>query len=384
MGLANSYALRLAGINKDTPDPTGGLILRDNSGNPTGILIDNAITLIKNVIPKPDDTGISKAATSAMDYIKQFGITGIHDITEYNELPVYQKLDEQGLLTCRINSIYPLVNYKDLLDRDIHFIHGTEKLRCHSLKAFADGSLGSGTAWFSQPYTDQENFSGLPTEPVQNGVLEKLASKADNHKLQLCIHAIGDKANNFVLNLYKNIREINPIWIRRSRIEHAQHLHEKDIELFKELNIIASVQPAHLIEDGVWAERKIGSVRVSQMYAFKSLQDKGIRLCFGSDWTVASINPLLGIYAAVTRRTVDGKNPEGWIPKEKISVEDAIRCYTINNAFASYEENEKGSIEPGKLADFVVLDEDILTIPPEKIKDVNVALTIFDGEIIYR
>jgi len=383
MGLANSLALKIAGINRDTSDPNGGMIVKDSNGNPTGILKDNAIMLIKKYIPEPGETDILKAASNALDYIKQFGITGIHDISEKNNLPVYQKLENQGLLSCRIYSIYPLREYMDLVAENIHYSVGTEKLKKGSLKAFADGSLGSGTAWFFDPYINEGNYCGLPTDLVIDGLIDNLAIEADKHKLQLCIHAIGDKANKYVLDLYKLILDKNPSWDRRDRIEHAQHLRMEDIKLFKDYNIMASVQPYHLTEDGVWAENKIGKKSSSLMYAFKSLLDNNVRLCFGSDWTVAPINPLLGIYAAVTRRTIDGKNPNGWNPEQKISVEEAIKCYTINNAYASYQEKNLGSIEPGKFADFIVLSDDILTIEPEKIKEAKVVMTVFDGKIIY-
>jgi predicted amidohydrolase YtcJ len=384
MGLANSLALKMAGIDRNTPDPPGGLIVKDSHGEPTGILKDNAITLLKRYIPEPDEADIRKAAFTAMDYIKQFGITGIHDISENNDLPVYNQLDTLGLLTCRIYSIYPIISYNDLVNGDIHYGEGSEKLKRGALKAFADGSLGSGTAWFFDPYINKGNYCGLPTDLVLNGQLDSLAIEADKHKLQICIHAIGDKANKYVLDLYKKIHDNNPPWDRRDRIEHAQHLRKEDFKLFKNFSIIASVQPYHLMEDGVWAEKKIGKQRTKLMYAFKSLLDNGVKLCFGSDWTVAPINPLLGIYAAVTRRTIDGKNPDGWNPEQKISVEDAIKCYTINNAYASYQEKDLGSIEPGKFADFIVLSDDILTIEPEKIKEAKVIITVFNGEIIYR
>ena len=384
MGLANSLALKIAGIDRNTPDPPGGLIVKDSHGDPTGILKDNAITLIKKYIPLPAEADIRKAAFTALDYIKQFGITGIHDISEINDLPVYLQLDKLGLLTSRIYSIYPLNGYKDLVDNNINYGKGSEKLKRGSLKAFADGSLGSGTAWFVDPYIDQKDFCGLPTDVVLDGQIDTLADEADKHQLQICIHAIGDKANKYVLEIFKKIQISNPKWDRRHRIEHAQHLQIEDIKSFKDYGIIVSAQPYHLTEDAVWAEKKIGEKRTAMMYAFKTLLDNGVRLCFGSDWTVASINPLLGIYAAVTRRTIDEKNPDGWHNEQKISVEDAIKCYTINNAYASYQEKELGSIEPGKLADFIVLSDDILTIPPEKIKEAKVIMTVFNGVIIYR
>ena len=213
----------------------------------------------------------------------------------------------------------------------------------------------------------------------KNGAID-----ADRNRLQLCVHAIGDRANSYMLDLYERISKNNSPWERRFRIEHAQHLRYSDIKRFSKLNVIASVQPYHCIDDGVWAEKRIGKERLKYTHPYKSFLDNNVKVAFGTDWPVAPLNPLLGIYAAVTRRTVDNKNPDGWIPEQKISVEDAIKCYTLNAAFASFEENIKGSIEKGKLADMVVLSEDILTIDPVKIKDVKVDMTIFNGEIIYR
>jgi len=261
---------------------------------------------------------------------------------------------------------------------------GTDMLKLGSLKAFADGSLGSSTAWFFERYNQDTTTTGLAMDIVNNGELEKWAYEADRNHLQICTHAIGDKANSYMLDLYQDITNRNPQWDRRFRIEHAQHVKFEDIPRFATTKVIASVQPYHCIDDGVWAEKRIGPDRIKYTYPFRSFLDNGVLLCFGSDWTVAPLNPILGIYAAVTRRTLDDKNPDGWIPEQKITVEEAVKCYTINNAYASFEENIKGSIEKGKLADFTILNEDIFTIAPEKIKDVSVYMTILNGNVIYR
>jgi predicted amidohydrolase YtcJ len=223
----------------------------------------------------------------------------------------------------------------------------------------------------------------LANDVVTNGNLEKWATDADRNRLQICIHAIGDRANAFVLDMYEKIKSQNSPWDRRFRIEHAQHLRKEDINRFAEIGVIASVQPYHCIDDGVWAEKRIGSERIKTTHVYHSLLESGAVVSFGTDWPVAPLNPLYGIYAAVTRETVDGKNPDGWISSEKISVEDAVKCYTLNSAYASFEEKIKGSIEVGKLADFVVLSDDIFSIDPNKIKDVTVEMTIFNGEIVY-
>jgi hypothetical protein len=218
---------------------------------------------------------------------------------------------------------------------------------------------------------------------VTDGRLEKWSIGADKAGLQLSIHAIGDSANSLMLDLFERIVEQNPAWNRRFRIEHAQHIHPKDFERFAKLGVIASAQPYHTIDDGRWAEKRIGRERCTTSYPFRTFLDRGVKLCFGSDWTVAPLNPLLGIYAAVTRRTTDGKNPNGWFPEQRITVQEAIEAYTINNAYASYEEAEKGSISVGKLADLVVLSEDILAIDPVKIEAVQVEMTVVGGRIVY-
>jgi predicted amidohydrolase YtcJ len=384
MALANSLALKLAGITKDTPVPAGGVIVKDaSSGEPTGILKDNAMPMVYSVIPEPAEAEFDNAALAALEEAKRFGITGIHDITYKNDLQTYQRLEKDGRLSCRVYTRQPIAEYNSLTGLGIQHNFGSSKIKIGSLKAFSDGSLGAGTAWFFDNYFG-DNSSGLPTDIVSDGRLEKFALDTDKNNLQLSIHAIGDRANSYVLDLFEKIAEVNPVWDRRFRIEHAQHLRQQDIQRFAKLKVIASVQPYHLFDDGAWAENKIGKERVKEAFSYKSLLDAGVILSLGSDWTVAPLNPLLGIYAAVTRHTSDGRNPEGWIPGQKINVEEAIKGYTINNAYASFQENILGSIEPGKLADFVALDNDILTIEPGKIKDVKVDMTIFEGEIIYK
>lgn len=385
MALANSYALKLAKITKDTPSPEGGLIVKDlKTGEPTGILKDNAMQLVYSIIPPSSKEETYKAALTALNHAKELGVTSVQDITYSQDLDVYKKLEKEGKLTCRIYTRTPIADYKKLVKNKIKVGSGNDKLRHGSLKAFADGSLGSSTAWFFEPYHQDTTTSGLAMDIVSDGSLRQWSLDADKNGLQLSVHAIGDKANNYMLNLFQEIVTNNPKWDRRFRLEHAQHVRFEDIPRFAELGVIASVQPYHCIDDGVWAEKRIGSERIKYTYPFRTFLDNKVMLCFGSDWTVAPLNPLLGIYAAVTRRTLDDKNPEGWIPEQKISVEEAIMAYTINNAYASFEEKIKGSIEVGKLADFTVLDQDILTIDPVKIKDVKVEMTVFDGKVIYK
>jgi predicted amidohydrolase YtcJ len=385
MGVANSYALKLAGITKDTESPDGGLIVKDpKTGEPTGVLKDNAMYLISKHIPEPNAEENYEALLAALEEAKKLGITSVQDITYGDALNAFQRAKDEGKLTCRIFTRWPISDYKDHVEKNIRAGYGDDLIRMGSLKAFADGSLGSSTAWFFDRYDQDTMTTGLAMDIITDGSMEKWCMDADRHGLQLSVHAIGDKANSYMLDLYEKISKENPEWDRRFRIEHAQHVRFEDIPRFAEIGVIASVQPYHCIDDGVWAEKRIGPDRIKYTYPFKSFLDSGVKVCFGTDWYVAPLNPLLGLYAAVTRRTLDDKNPDGWIPEQKISIEDAIKCYTINSAYASFEENIKGSIEVGKLADLIVLSDDILTIDPVKIKDAKVEMTIFDGKIIYK
>jgi hypothetical protein len=384
MAVANSYALKLAGITKDTESPDGGLIVKDpKTGEPTGVLKDNAMYLITKFIPEPTAEENYEALLAALDEAKKLGITSVQDITYSDALKTFERAKAEGKLTCRIFTRWPISDYKSLVEKNIKIGYGDELIKMGSLKAFADGSLGSSTAWFFDRYDQDTLTTGLAMDIITDGSMEEWCIDADKNHLQLSVHAIGDKANSFMLDLYEKIINENPKWERRFRIEHAQHVRFEDIKRFAELGVIASVQPYHCIDDGVWAEKRIGPERIKYTYPFKSFLDAGVKMCFGTDWYVAPLNPLLGLYSAVTRRTLDDKNPDGWIPEQKISIEDAIKCYTINSAYASFEENIKGSIEVGKLADLIVLSDDILTVDPIKIKDAKVEMTIFNGEIIY-
>ncbi len=385
MGVANSFALKLAGITKETESPDGGLIVKDpKTGEPTGVLKDNAMDLVYVKIPDHTEQENYESLLAALNEAKRLGLTSVQDISYLDALTVFERAKKEGILTCRIFARWPIADYKYLVERNIKAGYGDELIKMGSLKGFADGSLGSSTAWFFDRYVQDNTTSGLAMDVINDGSMEKWCLDADKNGLQICVHAIGDKANAYMLDLYEKIIKENPKWDRRFRIEHAQHLRKEDINRFADLGVIASVQPYHCIDDGVWAEKRIGKERLEYSYPFKSFLDAGVKLCFGTDWYVAPLNPLLGIYAAVTRRTLDDKNPDGWIPEQKISVEDAIKCYTLNSAYASFEENIKGSIEVGKLADLIVLSDDILTIDPVKIKDAEVIMTVFDGKIIYQ
>ena len=386
MALANSEALKVAGITRDTPDPPGGTIVRDASGEPTGVLKDAAMDRVDRVIPAPSEEQIAEAVRAAMHYAAGNGVTSVQDMSAAPDiLRVYQTLLARGELTVRISGHQPLANWQRLAAVGLRADFGGEKLHIGGLKGFADGSLGSTTALFFEPYLDAPNTSGLANrEMIPESKMQERIQEADRAGLQIAIHAIGDKANHIVLGMYEEAERQNGPRDRRFRIEHAQHLRMDDIPRFGRLHVIASMQPYHCIDDGRWAEKRIGPERAKGTYAFRSLLDSGAVLAFGSDWDVAPMVPLMGIYAAATRRTLDGKHPDGWVPEQKITVAEAIRAYTMGSAYASFDEKIKGSIEPGKLADMVVVSEDILGVPPAEIEKARVETTVFDGKVIYR
>jgi predicted amidohydrolase YtcJ len=259
---------------------------------------------------------------------------------------------------------------------------GDEWLRVAGVKGYVDGSLGSGTALFYQPYNDDPKTSGLMVTPEDS--LRAWIGAADSAGLQVAVHAIGERANGLLLDIYDSVAKAHGPRDRRLRIEHAQHLRRQDIARLAHSGVIASMQPYHAIDDGRWAEKRIGPERIQTTYAFRSLLDAGAHLAFGSDWTVAPLDPLLGIYAAVTRRTLDGKNPDGWVPGEKITVEEALRAYTSGNAYGVFAERTRGKLAPGYLADLVLLDQDLTAIPPEATERAQVRATIAGGKVVFR
>lgn len=385
MALANSAALRLAGITRESKDPAGGAIVRDAAGNPTGVLKDTAMNAVYRVMPDASPGEIAEGVRAAMRYANSRGVTSVTDVSASPDvLRVYQSLLAKGDLTVRIYGLQPLARWQRLAAAGIAAGFGGEYLRIGGLKGFADGSLGSTTAWFFAPYSDAPETSGLPGEDmIPISKMRDLMLGADAAGLQLAIHAIGDRANDAILGLFEEVMRKNGARDRRFRIEHAQHLRPQDVARFGKLGVIASMQPYHAADDGRWADKRIGSERAKGTYAFRSLLDAGATLAFGSDWFVAPIDPLLGIHAAVTRRTIDGKRPEGWVPEQKITVAEAIEAYTLGSAKASMEEGVKGSIASGKYADFVVLEEDILSVPAAGIDKVVVGQTIIGGQIVH-
>ncbi len=382
MALANSAALKLAGVTRDTKDVAGGLIVRDKSGEPTGILKDAAMNYVYRVVPDSSFDEKLAAARAATAHAASLGVTSVQDMSTGDDVGVYQTLLSNGELKTRIYAVSPLPAWERVARVGVRSAFGSDMLRIGGLKGFADGSLGSTTASFFAAYDDAPDTSGLPGDDMP--AMQERVLAADKAGLQIMIHAIGDKANDAILTIYENTLKSNGAERdRRFRIEHAQHIRSQDIPRFGRDRVIASMQPYHAIDDGRWAQKRIGAERIKTTYAFRSLLDTGATLAFGTDWSVAPMNPLLGIYAAVTRRTVDNKNPQGWIPEQKITVEEAVRAYTVGSAFAEFTEHDKGTLAPGKLADFVILSDDIFSINPVEIEQVKVLTTVMDGRVVY-
>ncbi|HQS50679.1 MAG TPA: amidohydrolase, partial [Daejeonella sp.] len=370
MGLANSAAMKLAKISASTADVEGGSIIRNKNRMPEGIFKDNAMGLIGQHISDPSHELKDRALEAAMKYVASNGVTSVQSMGGWQDLEVYRRAAKKGILNTRIYAVVPLSSWKKLKEEVEKSGKGDSWLKIGGLKGFVDGSLGSHTAAFKQPFSDTPTDSGFLVTPVKE--LYEQISAADKAGLQVMVHAIGDKAIEEQLNIFEIVEKDNGKRDRRFRIEHAQHIAPEDLSRFKTLNVIASMQPYHAIDDGKWAEKVIGPERIKTTYAFKSLLDNQAVLAFGSDWFVAPPTPTEGIYAAVTRRTLDDKNPEGWVPEQKMNVEQALKAYTYSSAYASFDENNKGILKKGYLADFVILDQNLFDIKAEAIRDVKV------------
>lgn len=380
MALANTCALELAGVTAETQDPPGGTIVRHPDGRPTGILKDAAAELVSAVIPERSNDELDRALQAAIEHAVERGVTMIVDMGDWEGHEAYRRALNGGRLPIRVYSVVQMAGRDRMAEYVREHGRGDRRFFWGGVKAFVDGSLGSTTAWFHEPYHDEPGTSGLmvsDTSELRTAILE-----ADAAELQVIVHAIGDRANDWLLDAYAAARNANGARDRRFRIEHAQHLSAAAIPRFSAEAVIPSMQPYHAADDGRWAVRRLGPERIKRSYVFRDLIDTGAILAFGSDWTVAPIDPLLGIYAAVTRQTLDGTNPEGWLPEQKISVAEAVAGYTTGAAYSCFMEEYAGTLEPGKYADLVVLSEDIFTIDPVNIQEVRVDMTMVEGEVV--
>ena len=382
--LANAAAMRAATVTKDTPTPTGGEILRDpRTAEPTGIFKDRALDLIGRVIPDPSPAQRDSALARALAHAASLGVTATsHMSASWADLATYRRLERAGRLTMRAALYLPLDSWRAVAETVSRSGRGDDWVKIGGLKGYMDGSAGSRTAYFFEPYSDSAGYRGLLQHPEAD--MRSWIGSADSAGLQVAVHAIGDRANAILLSIYDSVAGAHGPRDRRFRVEHAQHLGPQDIPLFAKLGVIASVQPYHAIDDGRWVEQRIGPVRIKTTYPFRTLLDTGGKLSFGSDWTVAPLDPILGVYAAVTRRTLDGKHPDGWVPEQKITVGEALRGYTAGNAYATFDEAKRGTLAPGGDADVVVLDRNLFTMPADSLDRARVRYTIAGGRLVYR
>jgi len=381
MNLANSLALAAARIDRNTPEVAGGSIVRDAGGEPTGVLKDNAQSLVDAVIPPRSDAEWDRALDTAMTHVAARGVTSVHHMGSWDDLAVFRRAHAAGRLRTRIVAQVPLSTWARLRDEVQRAGRGDAWLRIGGLKGFVDGSLGSHTAAMVAPFTDSPKDSGFFVTPPDS--LYAWTRGADSAGLHVMVHAIGDRAIRTQLDIFERVAREHGPRDRRFRIEHAQHIAPPEITRFAALGVVASMQPYHAIDDGRWAEQVIGAERAKGTYAFRSLLDAGATLAFGSDWFVAPPTPLEGIAAAVTRRTLDGKHPDGWVPEQKITVEDALRAYTRGAAFAGFQDSAIGVLRAGMLADVVLLDRDLTAVAPETIADARVMLTLVGGRVMF-
>jgi predicted amidohydrolase YtcJ len=380
--LANSAALTAAGVTKQTPTPPGGEILRDRSGEPTGIFKDQALALIDRAVPEPSPERRDSALARALAHAASLGVTATGFMSaSWADLASFRRLEQTGRLTMRAALYLPLEDWRAVAETVHRSGAGNDWVKIGGLKGYMDGSAGSRTAFFFEPYADSAGYYGLLQHPEKD--MRTWIGNADSAGLHVTVHAIGDRANAILLDIYDSVARAHGLRDRRFRVEHSQHLRQADIARFGRIGVIPSMQPYHAIDDGRWVEQRIGSVRIKTTYAFRTLLDTHAQLAFGSDWTVAPLDPILGVYAAVTRRTLDGKNPNGWVPEQKISVSEALRAYTAGNAYATFDEGKRGTLAPGRYADVVVVDRDLFTMPPDSLDQAKVRVTIVGGRVVY-
>jgi predicted amidohydrolase YtcJ len=389
--LVNTYVIENSGITKDTPDPFGGHIMRDPvTKEPTGIFQETAIELLKfgdvkvQRTPEEEQDRLMRGWQAAFDMAARTGVTSIQ-LPPGTGVEMYQKFKDMEKLTTRVyfggvftDDKEKLAQYAELQKK---YPSQGNWIRFGYLKGFIDGSLGSGTGLFYEPYLDVPETSGLAMMPRED--FERIAIAADKAGFQLGIHAIGDKANTWVLDTFEKLPKINGPRQRRHRIEHAQSIHDDDFPRFAQIGVIASMQPTHCISDKRFAEKRIGKERCRGAYAWKRFLDAGATIAFGSDYTVEPINPLEGMYASVTRKDRAGEPGDGWFPDQKLSMEKAIELYTLGSAYAEFAEDRKGMIKPGYLGDVVIFNRDFTTITHDRIMTTRADYTIVGGKVVY-
>jgi hypothetical protein len=382
--LANGAAQRAAGVMRTTPTPAGGEILRDpRTGEPTGVFKDQALDLIARAIPAPSPAERDSALARALAHAESLGVTATaHMSASWADLASYRRLKRAGRMTLRVALYLPLERWREVADTLRRRGPGDDWVWIGGVKGFMDGSAGSRTAYFFQPYSDSAGYYGLQQHPEAD--MRAWIGAADSAGLQIAVHAIGDRANAILLSIYDSVARAHGPRDRRFRVEHAQHLRSQEIPAFGDRGVIPSMQPYHAIDDGRWVGKRIGPERIKTSYALRRLVETGARLACGSDWTVAPLDPILGVYAAVTRRTLDGKNSDGWVPEQRITVADALRAYTEGNAWATFSDGKWGTLAPGRFADVVVLDRNLFTTPPDSLGRARVRYTIVGGRLVFQ
>jgi predicted amidohydrolase YtcJ len=383
----NSQALQAAGITADTPDPVMGVIDRDESGQPTGVLRELAINLVRRVMPQPTAVETEQAMRKAMADVHRLGLTGVHDMRIMGgedgppAFRAWQRLRNEGNLNLRVWMMLPSERLSEAIALGLRTGFGDDYLRVGGIKLFADGATGPRTAWMLEPFADAG--SGMPLTPMRE--IAEIVSRAHQAGISSAIHAIGDRAVRELLDVFTEVLpgqsgDDGPL--APHRIEHVQHSHPADLKRLAPLGLVASVQPIHTTDDMAMMEQACGE-RSQWAYAFRDLLNAGTVLALGSDCPVASPNPFWGIHAAVTRQRRDGTPPDGWYPAQRLSVAEAVWGYTMGPAHASGQTASQGSLSPGKLADLIVLDRDIFAVPVQEIPDTKVWLTIFGGHVVY-
>ena len=381
MALANAAAMRAAKVTRATAAPVGGEMPRDARGEPIGIFKDNAEGLIDVAIPAPSAEQQDSAVARALAYAASLGVTATGNMSaSWANLAAYKRMERAGRMTARVFLYLPIDGWRAVAESASHGA-GDDWVRIGGVKGYMDGSAGSRTAYFFDPFSDSAGYRGLMRQPESQ--MREWVGAADSAGLQIAVHAIGDRANAIILAIYDSVARAHGARDRRFRVEHAQHLRAQEVPLFGARRVVPSMQPYHAIDDGRWVEKRIGPERIKTTYAFRTLLDTEAPLAFGSDWTVASLNPMMGVYAAVTRRTLDNKNPGGWVPDQKISVGEALRAYTYGNAWATFNEQKWGTLAPGRFADVVVLDHDPFAVAPESLGTIKPRYTIAGGKVVY-
>ena len=382
--LANTAALVAAGITKTTPTPAGGEILHDaRTGEPTGVFKDGALGLVGNAVPAPSAEQNDSALARALAYAASLGLTATaHMSASWEDLASYRRLERAGRMTLRVYLYLPLGDWRAVAETVRAAGANDQWVRVAGLKEYMDGSAGSRTAFFFDAFDDSAGYHGLLRNPEPR--MRSWIGDADSAGLQIAVHAIGDRANAILLAIFDSVAKVHGPRDRRFRVEHAQHLRREDIPVFGRLRVVPSMQPAHLIDDGRWVQQRIGPERIKTTYAFRTLLDSDAPLALGSDWSVATLDPLAGVWAAVTRRTSDDMNPGGWVPDQKITLAEALRAYTAGNAWAVFAENEWGTLAPGHFADVVIVDHNLFTMAPESLATARVSVTIAGGKIVYQ